>query len=280
MLHAYESGTLWPSDKDRVSPITANPVKIRFHNDSGEAIPRFAVMRITGVNNSGSAPWRVKVGKPNDTFYNLYLVNSEVRCAVSGNGWGTFLFNSGHVLCDSTYTPTAGQEWGPTSGSWSLVRHRPGFLIDGGPAGSGATYRAVAKQRMVTILRGITTSELVEQGSCTVNLRLRNSATGLREATGITVTAYDDFLEPGGSWPVSTRVLIDFEGGVWNVIQASCEPDTGGGGGGSSPPIQSGGHLGVPGLYPSGYEPGSGNEFSGSSEWSDYDSLLSSRSPR
>lgn len=252
MLREYETGALGASDKPRSPPRYHPENHIRFHNDSGEAIPPFAVMRITDVNRTGTAPWRLKCSKPNTTFYNVYLVNSAALCPVSDNGWGTYLFDSGDVLCDDTYTPTVGEEWGPTSGSWALVRHRPGFLIDGGPTGTGSAYRAVAKQRIVTLLRGILTTELVEAGSCTVNLRLRNSDTGLREASGITVTAYDDFLGPGETWPVSTRVVIDFEGGIWNVIQASCEPDSGGGGGGSGS-ANAGSQL--------GFEPAGGGDY-------------------
>lgn len=211
MLRAYEGGVLGTADKPRAPPRMHPENHVRFHNDSGEAIPPFAVMRITGVNSSGAAPWRVKVGKPNTTFYNVYLVNSANRCAVSDNSWGTYLFDSDYVLCDSTYTPTVGQEWGPTSGSWSLVRHRPGFLIDGGPAGSGATYRAVAKQRIVCDLFGKPDGDISQDATGTVSVWTRAASSGTYEDSGYNVTAF----AIGGDVVSALFCSLRFDCGQW-----------------------------------------------------------------
>lgn len=212
MLAAFESGALWPPEKPLPQLREHQLAKVRFHNDSGEAIPPYAYMRILGASVNTDGIWRLSVGKQNDTFYSVGLVNSFQLCPVSSDSWGTFLWHSGHVLCDSTYVPTVGQEWGPTSGSWSLVRHRPGFLIDGGPTGSGATYRAVAKQRIVCDLFGKPNGDLTKGTAGPVTPWMRNSATGTYEDSG-----YDDLT----AYPIGSDVAdalfcsLRFDCGQW-----------------------------------------------------------------
>src|SRR5947208_1233022 len=110
MLRTFESGTLWPSEKQRTPPPQKQLGKILFHNDSGETIPAWGVMRIAGADLTDDGAPRLTCRKPNATFYNAYLVNSGFDVATSEDWWGTYLWHSGHVLCDSTYVPTAGQE--------------------------------------------------------------------------------------------------------------------------------------------------------------------------
>lgn len=249
------------------------------------ACPAYGVMRITGCTLSDDKWPRFDTVKPDTTFSHRYLVNLGQDAEDGGDsyyyGAGTYLEFSGHVLCDSTYTPTLGQEWGPTSGSWSLVRNRPGFLIDGGATGSGSTYRAVAKQRVVTTILGDLVSDLTQGSSSSVNVFFGNAATGTLEDSSLIITAYDWFLGSGESWDATTRVKADFYSGRWWITQAACSPDSGGGGGGgggggaSSSPgtIGAGAGADMNGqFYPGGTEYGSA--FDIYNEPIEFDSLL------
>lgn len=137
----------------RLPPPPGKLDRIRFTNGAGAEIPARAVMRVSAVTMTRGRPVYTVV-KPDTTFSHLYLVNGGAKSASGGGGWGTWLLNAGEVLYDSTYTPAIGEEWGPKSGQWSLVRHRPGFLIRGATAGSGSTATVQAQQRMVTLLIG------------------------------------------------------------------------------------------------------------------------------
>lgn len=166
--------------KARTPP--AKPARVRFTNGSGEDIPAYAVMAVTDCDTTRGVPVYV-VGKPSTTFYPRYLVNGGRKALVGlggssgdGGGYATWLDEGGYVLCDSTYTPALGEEWGPTDGSWALVRHRPGFLIDGGATGSGATYRAVAKQRVVTELIGQPPGDLTKGTAGAVTIFMPKAA--------------------------------------------------------------------------------------------------------
>lgn len=182
--------------------------------------PAYGAMRVTGaVLDSNDWPTLTTI-KPDTTFSSLYLVNGPGDAVDGGDGYyygiGTYLPLHGgpsFVLCDSTYVPTVGQEWGPISGSWALVRHRPGFLIDGGPTGSGATYRAVAKQRVVTSLVGKADgSAVVDTGTFTCSVWMRNAATGTLEDSGYDIASC---LAWGAAITATRKVSILLHGGQW-----------------------------------------------------------------
>ncbi len=193
MLLAFESGTLWPSEKNRKPQTLRELARVPFLNDSGETIPAWGVMRITDAAADSNGNWRVKCGKPNTTFYNCYLVNGARDVAATGgtspsNGSGSFLWHSGQVLCDNTYAPARGEEWGPTSGSWKLVRNRPGFLIDGGPTGTTDVYRAVAKQRIVCDLIGKPSGDMTKGTPSQVTIHMPKAS----ETAPFSSTDYED----------------------------------------------------------------------------------------
>lgn len=108
---------------------------IRFYNDSGETIPAYGIMRITGSNTKGF----VTVSKPNTAFQALYLVNGGWDVAYQSTGRGSFLMGDTTSLFDryARYdtgdTPLAGESWGVVNNSWELHKHGPGFGIIGSP---------------------------------------------------------------------------------------------------------------------------------------------------
>lgn len=109
---------------------------VRFLNGSGEAIPPYAVMRITNVTSTAS-DLIYNVAKPDGTYRWRYLVNGPIACGseATHEGLGTFLSEGGLVYFNSG-TPAINEMWGPTSGQWYLTQHRPGFLVSGATTGT------------------------------------------------------------------------------------------------------------------------------------------------
>ena len=101
---------------------------IPFTNVSGETIPAFAAMAITGLVYENGIAF-LQCDKPSTTFLREYAVNNMFD--VPGGLRGT-CFRAGdlRVLYDSG-TPANGEGWGPKPGQWSLSRGYPGFAIQG-----------------------------------------------------------------------------------------------------------------------------------------------------
>lgn len=115
---------------DLRNPFVQNPWK-RFSNGSGETIPPFSVMRITGAtNNHGEITFTV--AKPNATTYTAYLVSGPFAVPAGKEGICTTLTQAGYVAYDTGETPSVGEEWGPTNGQWTVIQGATGFFICGG----------------------------------------------------------------------------------------------------------------------------------------------------
>lgn len=109
-------------------------------NDSGEEVPAFACMRITGMfspftssdgvyQRVGVANMGFTIGKPN-AFASQYshLFNGPIAIASGAVGQGVF----GHVMLgrrSGVSAPTVGSAIGPTNGSWDLAGGSYGFTV-------------------------------------------------------------------------------------------------------------------------------------------------------
>jgi hypothetical protein len=110
-------------------------------NDSGEEIPAFACMRITGmfvpfnqldgsggIFRVGYANMGFTVSKPN-TYGSQYshLFNGPIPIAINSTGQGTF----GNVMMGgySGSVPSVGNQIGPINGSWMLNTTSIGFQV-------------------------------------------------------------------------------------------------------------------------------------------------------
>ena len=113
----------------------------RFVNQSGEIIPRGGIMRITGVSQLPVVVatkqrrqilliQHLTVAKPNATFQRLYAINGANDVAIGGTGYCS-LSGLGTALYDSAQTPGEDQSWGAITGTWNLIKGRPGFTIIG-----------------------------------------------------------------------------------------------------------------------------------------------------
>lgn len=107
------------------------PTPYYVHNDSGETIPTYACMQVTGTEEIGEQNYLV-VDKPADT-------NGDA---------GSFVFNGPHEIADNeegiaqfgpvvrafknTGTVTGGEHWIPVSGQWYIAQDDAGQFVAAG----------------------------------------------------------------------------------------------------------------------------------------------------
>lgn len=128
------------------------PVK----NDSGETIPAFAAMRITGQDSDSKS---FTVDKPDTDSQVNVLFNGPCEIPSGLEGVGTHDMPATARYEQADGTPVAGQEWGVEADGWKLRRVKGGYLI-AGVLGTG----------FVSVMRSTTTpgasgeTELVDAG--------------------------------------------------------------------------------------------------------------------
>jgi hypothetical protein len=168
-VRAYESGRLTQHDLQPEHLQDRNYGKIAFRNDSGEAVPAHAVMRVTGMATVERKNL-FTISKPNTTFGRLYLVNGPTGVAIGKRGWGTWLWHADHVLYDTANTPAYGESWGPQNNTWTIKKNHVGFLIAGGNTGTGAASRTIAMQELTTAAFGKADAAIASGASGTVRV--------------------------------------------------------------------------------------------------------------
>lgn len=187
---------------------------IPFKNNANETMPAWGIGRPTGITPSSGDPF-LQIEKPSSTFCPWYLVNSSGVAVPSGSyGSGLWLVAGGQAYY-STGTPAFGEEWGPTSGDWGLVKNRPGFWVQGAATDTTNKYVRVI-QREVTAVLGKTDSSHAKSASGTVSVYCGTA--GSESDTGWDITAYNKFAAVGSSkWVLCTKVH-----GNWYLSAAEC----------------------------------------------------------
>jgi hypothetical protein len=211
-VRAVESGRLNQRSDLELEPKDRNFGKIPFRNDSGEAVPAYAVMRVTSRATVDGRSIHV-IGKPTTTFQRRYLVNGVLEVGIGKRGWGTWLWHADYVLYNSgSGTPAYGEGWGPKSGQWSLEKNYIGFFVEGGNTGSGAASRTNAMQVMPHFVIGKADAAIPEDDDGTV--RVYSGPRGTEADTGQTIA---------GAWNKGPD--IDDEGWVsvgWSGEEPYC----------------------------------------------------------
>ena len=108
-----------------------SPHRVKVKNDSGEIIPAFACMRITGVEDIGGQTC-IKVEKPSSTD-GEFLFNSQFAIAVPatgelGVGWA---YRHGVVTMLGDEPTEPGASYGPIVGSWQIEEGGDKFVVFG-----------------------------------------------------------------------------------------------------------------------------------------------------
>lgn len=196
-------------------------------NESGETIPGFAVMQISGWESDRNGRDYIKVKKP-DGDGTMFLLNSPFpiendkigRANESGRVYG--LYDSGDG------TPAVDESWGPESGSWKLKKDNSGFFIIGDHKGTGDNARVRVKLAASAGGGGVVAVD------ATISAAGWNSATNTRTPETFTYYKFvDDVLDfeheyTGTSdWPVSIPVDSDkikfiYVDGSGKLVTAYC----------------------------------------------------------
>lgn len=200
---------------------------IPFRNDSGQTIPAYGVMRITGVAVVEGMPV-LTVNQPDNQFHRTFLLNGPVDIPASGasTSYGTaqdgsypaFALFDDSTLPAGQSDPKLGDHWGVDNGSWKLSYGREGFYVLGGAYGSEGDGYTPGMQR--TIVRPYEIRQVVckltgtlnATSSTTATLESASTASGTLtySDTAITgLTVFDAFLGSGNSLASGTLVLCE-----------------------------------------------------------------------
>lgn len=110
--------------RDGIDQIAWLPV----HNGSGETIPAFAAMRISGLQTTGE----FTVAKPNtNDAVNNIIFNGPCEIPNGLKGIATADMPAAVRYDTADGTPVNGDEWGVAASDWKLRNARSGFLIQG-----------------------------------------------------------------------------------------------------------------------------------------------------
>lgn len=112
---------------------------LRFINTSGETIPAYAVMQISGWEDKDELGF-LKVKKP-DGEGKIYILNGTRPVASNKTGRATSALNrmGAFALFDDAETPEVDEQWGPEDDEWHLKKGGEGFFIIGDVKGIAAS---------------------------------------------------------------------------------------------------------------------------------------------
>ena len=106
-----------------------------FRNDSGEEVPRYACMQVTGTVESGGQNF-CTIDKPADTDATSgeYLFNGHVAVPAGGSTAEYGTSQSGRLVraIKAEGTSTAGDNWNPVVGDWTIEQEDGGRFVMAG----------------------------------------------------------------------------------------------------------------------------------------------------
>lgn len=203
---------------------------LRISNQTGETMPGYAVMFAAAISRLGSGQIAFSATKPaippNISGHKVVLVNSGKPLASNEAGWARYAEVPGPVLYDSAQTPGFGVMWGPSNGSWKLVRGQGGFEI----LGENDTTNTLTYARMLHSIKkhGATTSAIdpasdgqtgPDTGTATL-WDVETSSGDLTDGLSVTITnrSLDSTIASG------TYVIVEWswEYLEWMIVWADC----------------------------------------------------------
>lgn len=97
------------------------------YNDSGETIPAWAILQITGVDREGN----IKVDQCSTDSTKLFLINSGSIIDIGDYGVGYAPMEMPYWVYYDTAdgTPANGEQWGPGAGTWKAKKNKIGLLM-------------------------------------------------------------------------------------------------------------------------------------------------------
>lgn len=232
MLQAFRtlqaSGLLRPGVVEsliRGGPLmTTTPVYVT--NVSGETIPAYACMQVTGTAEIGDQNY-LQVSKPADTdgTAGAFVFNGPREIPSTEQGVAQYSYARIVRAYKNTGTVTAGDKWQPVSGQWYIEQDDNGQFTACGEDDVDTNVLKVALdadagggiQFYLTPSGGIPARSGSTLGSATCTLLSLDS--GTRTVTATTRTVYNDFLSAVGGSVDIAAALVD---GIWVVIAEDC----------------------------------------------------------
>ena len=165
---------------------------IEFRNDSGQIVPPFGVIKITGSTSSaalGIGRYIFTATRPNSDTVNIFALNSQQSVPVGGYGLCTLSWPAFAAYDQNDGVPGIGTVWGPKSGQFTMAKGNPGFAI-AGTAGSSAVWviSDPAKSEFGRI-EGLTTGAVAGASTFTINtVKVISGANPLADPTSTTET--------------------------------------------------------------------------------------------
>jgi len=184
-----------------------------FKNSTGETVPAFGVMAVTGGNRTMLEPY-LTIAKPSTTFRRRYVVNGDL--AVEDGAFG-YCYERGsvEVLYDSG-TPAVGEGWGPKPDQWTLSKFYPETATVAGITNSSSKVM-LAEWKQITECWGNVTGN-VSQGT-TGNVTLYAGTFGSEASIGITISGVGS---PSGDLTLNDKVNVGWMNGQPEMYPREC----------------------------------------------------------
>lgn len=195
--------------------------RIQVRNDSGQTIPAFGIMRITGSEVVERAS-RFIVSRPDGTYRQTYLVNGPRAIESGRNGTGYFATQSPvWALWDSgSDTPAVGDMLAPIKDSFKLTNYGYGFRVVG--KNETSPFRIVmVLQEPPQGLYVQLNEDLAYQDSATAKVLLFEGM-GTTTDSVMTVEVYDGLLESAQKVVSGAKMDVVLRGGKWLGTAAKC----------------------------------------------------------
>lgn len=142
------------------------PRPIYFKNDSGEAIPPYSIMHITGTEEVGSQNF-LKVAKFDDSVIGggfLFSNHNEIE----DDGFGIAQPGPVYRMQGDGSTITAGKLWGPVDGEWTVADNGGPYLACG--ADDIADDVLWGKPDVAQVYPGVSSSVITGGGTGTMTI--------------------------------------------------------------------------------------------------------------
>lgn len=187
-----------------------------FRNDSGETVPAYGVVRVTGATER-HGQLLLTAAQPDSALRRQYALNGPLP--VAAGDYGSCTCDSPWFALRGAGSPEPGQAWGPQPTSWSLVAGRPGFAVLGA-IDEADPLRMLVRHDPPQQLLGRTSATLTPGSSATIDLYFGGG--GAESDSTIDLTAHEWMLPTGESVESGAEVVLSWINGLWYVTAAEC----------------------------------------------------------
>ncbi len=197
---------------------------VMFYNDSGETVPRYAVMGVKGWTDVGTRTSAgvegeplLKIGKPSTTFRRLYLINGPDYDGVEDKTTGWALMSGQVLVSYDSGTPAFEEGWGPKPGQWTLSK---GFLGNADVLGlmdSTAKVLCCNWNPRIAQMIGVTSGS-VSAGAATTSYTIQCGTGGSEsDSTWTAPSAWAESAIGSGK-----RCLVFWANNKWEITPLEC----------------------------------------------------------